>query len=810
MSSPSEDGSNMDRRATPRSTRQPTTTANNNASLALQQSAPAKYAGDWGGGGLQPSQRTARPKSTGQPQQQLQSGLRPANAGQQPYGRQPRRRPDGQAPGQVPQRSSRGDTVARGDATADARLAEVGSLSRPGSKKGANSKIQSYNSYSHDRPYSSSNYRTRRQSPMPWRNQHGGAGTANYNKERYLQANCRFVVVDGIDYEPYLADADKLVEWDNIEEVRLLTDEPPACPICLHPPTAAKITRCGHVYCWPCVLHYLALSDDKWRKCPICYESVYANQLKSAVATVVDRFAVDQRLNLSLMRRERGSAVAVPAAQWTPDDAKKLKHLNAGADKFAKLLVVSAEEVQAMILDRERTELDVLWALEHDEPESCFITLALSELDERRLTLLNGAAVARALTDDKGQGKMKESNIQSTPIERSKAPVVFADAFNDVVLERGSEESMPEEQYLEKQLDEEPSDELQQLTLNEAESYSEALPSPTDSATNCYHFYQTSDGQPVFLHPVNARCLVAEFGGLDKAPATIEGRILQIETFSMTPEVRDRFRYLSHLPLTTQFSLVELQFDRGLLSKPTIDAFSGELAKRQKARQRQQREDARRAERAEQWERAMLLDPNNYAQYSRAMSAGNDGPPDIPVVTYVQSAQHDIQNGRWRLQSGGSDDAASLSPNENFPSLLDHVQTPPPSTHQQTAPLRAVHPAVQVMSVAASPPSFAEMLKSRPKAAGDQPAAWPSLRANQAQPVVLTPSSGRRGNDEEEDGGGPPVPDFHSTFGMALQAALDGPGAGSPLENVAGRKKGKKKPATKLLFATGMAAPTFG
>ena len=43
---------------------------------------------------------------------------------------------------------------------------------------------------------------------------------------------------------------------------------------------AAKITRCGHMYCWPCLLHYLSLSDKAWRKCPICYESIYKDDLK--------------------------------------------------------------------------------------------------------------------------------------------------------------------------------------------------------------------------------------------------------------------------------------------------------------------------------------------------------------------------------------------------------------------------------------------------------------------------------------------------------------------------------------------------
>lgn len=102
------------------------------------------------------------------------------------------------------------------------------------------------------------------------------------------------------------------------------------------------------------------------------------------------------------------------------------------------------------------------------------------------------------------------------------------------------------------------------------------------------------------------------------------------------------------------------------------------------------------------------------------------------------------------------------------------------------------------------------MLKSRPKAA-EQPGAWPSLKSNASQPDVVTSSAPRRfAAGDEDDPPGPPVPDFHSTFGMALQAALDGNGSESPAEHTAGKKKGKKKPAKKLLFATGMAAPTFG
>jgi hypothetical protein len=37
------------------------------------------------------------------------------------------------------------------------------------------------------------------------------------------------------------------------------------CPICLEnlpAMIAPRITKCGHIYCWPCVLQYLAYDKD--------------------------------------------------------------------------------------------------------------------------------------------------------------------------------------------------------------------------------------------------------------------------------------------------------------------------------------------------------------------------------------------------------------------------------------------------------------------------------------------------------------------------------------------------------------------
>ncbi|GAA5834792.1 hypothetical protein JCM9279_007107 [Rhodotorula babjevae] len=127
-----------------------------------------------------------------------------------------------------------------------------------------------------------------------------GQGTAAYTRARFVH-QFRFVVAPDKDYTAHFADPDIHLEWADILQVILPTgggalnavataklDQAgeggrPACPICLSEPTAARMTKCGHVFCYPCVLHYLALADPgtKSRKCPVCHDFIHAKDLKS-------------------------------------------------------------------------------------------------------------------------------------------------------------------------------------------------------------------------------------------------------------------------------------------------------------------------------------------------------------------------------------------------------------------------------------------------------------------------------------------------------------------------------------------------
>jgi hypothetical protein len=81
--------------------------------------------------------------------------------------------------------------------------------------------------------------------------------TAPYLKERFVHANFRFLIRSDRDYAVALSDPDMVIDWDDVEQVLVTIFHEITCPICLiHPPVVAKTTKCGHIFCWTCILHY--------------------------------------------------------------------------------------------------------------------------------------------------------------------------------------------------------------------------------------------------------------------------------------------------------------------------------------------------------------------------------------------------------------------------------------------------------------------------------------------------------------------------------------------------------------------------
>ncbi|XP_052459843.1 RING finger protein 10 [Carassius gibelio] len=596
-----------------------------------------------------------------------------------------------------------------------------------------------------------------------------------FNKELFLQANCQFVVIDDQDYQAHFTDPDTLVDWDCVQQVRIYSHEVPSCPICLYPPVAAHITRCGHIYCWPCMLHYLSLSEKSWSKCPICYEAVHSADLKSVVAMETRQYVTGNVITMRLMRREKGSLVALPSCQWVKVE-EPIHFGDVHLRAYSKLLLASQEQVLGLLAE-ERVALQTQLSQEKDDPQSCFIQSALLQLQEREEGLLKGGCKNAGFVDGADLRKLSLSGHSSPEVvnnlPNSKPILQYASAFDDELQEAHEE---PVEERVDQSVPE-VAEEMPERAVEDKPV--EETPQASQAAHHgpYYYFYQAEDGQQMFLHPVNVRCLLREYGSLENSPHTITANVVEIDGQTVTEEIRRRHRYLSHLPLTCEFSLCELNLQPPVLSKETLDSFADDLEKRKRLRQKKARDEKRREKRIE------MEENRKHGRY-----------PEVHIG--LENLQH--------FPAFGS------PPQSDSQVLLPELLLGPPSPLSSSPSSDGVmfHNLSEhsVASVEEDPHcmSFAQMLKDG-KARVD---GGPKTTPKKAEMFLAPPLADS--DDGESDGSDRvPVPSFQNSFSQAFEQALSQldhgnqtPAQALPIPDEKGGKKKKKK--QKLLFSTSM------
>ncbi|KYO31693.1 RING finger protein 10 isoform B [Alligator mississippiensis] len=614
-------------------------------------------------------------------------------------------------------------------------------------------------------------------------------GHKPFNKELFLQANCQFVVSEDQDYTVHFADPDTLVNWDFVEQVRICSHEVPSCPICLYPPTAAKITRCGHIFCWACILHYLSLSEKAWSKCPICYGSIHKKDLKSVVAMETRQYAIGDTITMQLMRREKGVLIALPKSKWM----KVVQPIHLGDEQhsqYFKLLLASREQVLQWVILEEKAALLRQYEEEKHTSEACFVEAAIQELKEREMALspdqIKDCDIAGATAAVEELTLEDPETIEFPVSQETKCVLEYLSAFDEEIVEASSVNSassflLPLEAG-EAVMDEEKVPEVGTMDIPDVNSITESSPAETNcqrtknattsghlSNSPFYYFYQAEDGQCMYLHPVNVRCLVREYGSLEKSPEKITAAVVEIAGYSMTEDIRQRHRYLCHLPLTCEFSICELALKTPILSKETLEMFSDDLEKRKRLRQKKARDERRRERRIE------MEENKKQGKY-----------PEVHI------ALENLQ----QFPAFSSCLGESISTDNQSPFLLPPLGRSPvsqtefvPTTLLPAASL--VSPSLCGSLEEESPfPSFAQMLRVG-KAKSE---IWPK-----SAPKKKVDSDGESDNSDRI-----PVPSFQNSFSQAIEAAflkLDKPSTSNPLSEEKGGKK-RKKQKQKLLFST--------
>ncbi|CAF0913838.1 unnamed protein product [Adineta ricciae] len=593
----------------------------------------------------------------------------------------------------------------------------------------------------------------------------------SFSKEQFLQANCQFVVQSGVaDYSLHFADPDLAIDWSHVEQVRLHSMQPLKCPICLSEPQAGKITRCGHVYCWSCLLHYLALSDKPWRKCPVCAESIYKDDIRSVRGIVSRSLKAGDWITFRLMCRERGSVLFYPRnhfqslvyQQHEPEglvvDANKQQHTH--------LLSANDETILNEIIEKEKLEL--LKQLEEDgeQPEACFIKQALEENNKRELLIQD------RVHSKKAHGEIKIVPTQPKIEEKfqpTKPTLVYDDAFDDVVASGSTEKEAIH--------DEETSD------LNLPVPSDANTSQPTSNVQSHLHFFYQADGIfHAYLNGFNTRMLLHEYGCYQQCPDELHVRVEAIESYFMTEDVRSHFRSLSHLPLTCEFQVIEIRLHPPLISPMTMQTFAEEFHRRRQLRTRKERLEKRRQQQAEYVESQKL-----FSQYP-------------PEMMYIPQESFPV-NGTNSM--------------EEFPAMISNTtaSSSPPSA------------SVQLSDENLSPPagvSFAQMLKQQapPSAPKPMPTAHSISIKSSTIEISSKNKKSKKKNNGDSDNDEPlnedeeyyaSVPNFHSSF--SLEGVFDrlklvngeehpATAIGEVQTNVTSKKKNKK--TKQVLFATGL------
>ncbi|KAF5827520.1 hypothetical protein DUNSADRAFT_498 [Dunaliella salina] len=135
-----------------------------------------------------------------------------------------------------------------------------------------------------------------------------------FDRNKFLQANYRFVVSDAVNASLHYADADRMFEWEDVLQVELLTSAPLSCPISLdNPPRCPQITPCGHIFSFPAIMaHLLHAGGPHLRRsapCPLCFAPLISRDLRLVSTTSVIPPKVGQPMVFQLLKRGRTTIV---------------------------------------------------------------------------------------------------------------------------------------------------------------------------------------------------------------------------------------------------------------------------------------------------------------------------------------------------------------------------------------------------------------------------------------------------------------------------------------------------------------------
>ncbi|KAI1438465.1 hypothetical protein GGR50DRAFT_640065 [Xylaria sp. CBS 124048] len=446
--------------------------------------------------------------------------------------------------GQASRKQHRNQRRPGGNPDDDDAMAELRAVRNASSRRGQTSITHLLN-YSVPSRHYQEHHRSTRRHPT-WG---PGSGYHAVDKARFVHANYRFVVSPTGNYSSQAVDADKHLDWaDVLQIIASSKSQTTACPICLSDPVAPRMARCGHIFCFPCLLRFMHSTNDdepsakkepRWKHCPICEDSFRLTEVRPV------RFhegqenplpGVGDDVVLRLMVREAGSTLALP---------------NESGSDVANLGEDIPWHFAASVLDYARIMKGT---------NDYFMEQYEREIEDLR----------KQAQEDEFQFGVEEGDWTQRAI---RAINTAKDKFKD------------------QKLDTEPMTSRMALKAKHP-------------AKQKFHFYTAPPH--LYLSPLDIRILKTKFGDFANFPSTLLPRVEHISAGHVVDDaLRKRAKYLAHLPQGCVVSFLECDWT-DIVPAEILDTFSHDLERRRKQHRDKATQEERERLQAERMEAAAI------------------------------------------------------------------------------------------------------------------------------------------------------------------------------------------------------------
>ncbi|KAG0651921.1 putative RING finger [Hyphodiscus hymeniophilus] len=482
-----------------------------------------------------------------------------------------------------------------------------------------------------------------------------GSGHHSSDKARYIHANYRFIVKPNGDYKQQAVNSDEHLDWNDVLQILAsAVSQEAACPICLSHPVAPRMAKCGHIFCLPCLIRYMHSTDDsaslaekkaRWKKCPICWDSVYISETRpvrwyTGQEQTPPREGED--VVLRLVMRQPGSTLALPRdgadvlnkasdpsdilvwtalhisrAVPTKDLADDIPwYFAAEVTDYARIMKGSEE----YITEQYNSEIEDLRRQENED------NLMFGEEPEWTRKAVNAVNEAKEKTKGIGsppqpkqptEKKPKRQPIQFNPVDDEAPESYFIQHTSKSglnIADRANESPATKPiSSLTSDMELNPSSSDQHLP-----EHPRFKPRPNLNEAHHpdapYYFYQAL--LHYYLAPLDIRILKLAFGNFASFPSTVLPRVERVSTgHIMDDDLRKRTKYLAHLPYGCEVGFLECNWT-DVVAPEILAQFKDEIEKRRKRnRDKDIREekDRQRAEKAEddaRWAQARRKRPS--------------------------------------------------------------------------------------------------------------------------------------------------------------------------------------------------------